>query len=107
MLCQRYCYQMWRDNFGRLGGGSADTTSNVVIIGTFPVTMRVTPSLANSTVSNFFIGGVSLSSVNIAYTTNDLMAFNATIGSASLTVGVFYQLVSGANNQYLRFEAEL
>lgn len=105
-MCQRYCYQMWRDTLGRLGGGSADTTSNVVVIGTFPVTMRATPTLASSTAGNFNVGG-TVSSFNVAYTTNDLMAFNATTTSPVLTIGTFYQLTSAANNQFLRFEAEL
>lgn len=105
-MCQRYCYQMWRDNFGRLGGGSADTTSNVVVIGTFPVTMRTTPTLASSTAGNFN-AGTTVASFNVAYTTADLMAFNATTTSAVLTVGVYYQLTSSANNQFIRFDAEL
>lgn len=105
-LCQRYCYQLWRDNFGRFGFGSADTTSNVVVIGTFPVTMRTTPTLASSTVSNFS-SGAAVSSFAVAYTQADAFAFNSTVVGTPLTIGVTYQLTSTANNQFIRFEAEL
>jgi hypothetical protein len=117
-LCQRYCVNYRSADvagaFLRYGVGQCDTTTNSDIVFTYPVPMRVTPTVTTTgTASNYAVysGGstTACSSVpTINVSSSYLIATINALVASGLTVGRACALLSNNNNtSYLLFSAEL
>jgi hypothetical protein len=117
-LCQRYCvnYRSADSNtaYFRYGVGQCDTTTNSDIVFTYPVPMRVIPTVTTTgTASNYGVySGGSITACSSVPTINGASSYlNATINAtvaSGLTVGRACALLSNNNNtSYLLFSAEL
>jgi hypothetical protein len=117
-LCQRYCVNYRSADSGsaflRYGVGQCDTTTNSDIVFTYPVPMRVTPTVTTTgTASNYGVySGGAITACSSVPTINASSSYlkatiNATVASG-LTVGRACALLSNNNNtSYLLFSAEL
>ncbi len=117
-LAQRYCVNYRSADSGsaffRYGVGQCDTTTNSDIVFTYPVPMRVTPTVTTTgTASNYGVySGGAITACSSVPTVNASSSYlNATINAvvaSGLTVGRACALLSNNNNtSYLLFSAEL
>jgi hypothetical protein len=91
-LCQRYCTKIAPTaTNASLGTGFARTTTTVHAVRELPVQMRTTPTLAFSAAADFqvqYLGSVITTTAMAASELSaDTIAFQATVGAASLTAG--------------------
>jgi hypothetical protein len=117
-LCQRYCVNYRSADSGsaflRYGVGQCDSTTNSDIVFTYPVPMRVTPTVTTTgTASNYgvYSGGATTACSSVPAINPGSSYLNATITASvasGLTLGRACTLLSNNNNtSYLLFSAEL
>ena len=114
-LCQRYYYKIQADDTSYLfGSGGATSATAGVFIGTFPITLRTTPSALeqNGTASHYTVntGGTDrASSAVVAFqsiTTQNSWAVTTTVASGQ-TAGLSGFLYAQNITAYLGWSAEL
>jgi hypothetical protein len=114
--CQRYYYRLGGDQtYQLLSYGPAHSTTRAYIPIRFPVTMRTIPSSIDwSTLalqrdpSQSIYSVTSLANLNNNGSGRDVFGLDVTIGSASLSAGTPYILMTnGSTSAYLGFSAEL
>lgn len=114
--CQRYYYRLGGDQtYQLLSYGPAHSTTRAYIPIRFPVTMRTIPSSIDwSTLalqrdpSQSIYSVTSLANLNNNGSGRDVFGLDVTIGSASLSAGTAYILMTnGSTSAYLGFSAEL
>lgn len=114
--CQRYYYRLGGDQtYQLLSYGPAHSTTRAYIPIRFPVTMRTVPSSIDwSTLalqrdpSQSIYSVTSLANLNNNGSGRDVFGLDVTIGSASLSAGTAYILMTnGSTSAYLGFSAEL
>lgn len=114
--CQRYYYRLGGDQtYQLLSYGPAHSTTRAYIPIRFPVTMRTIPSSIDwSTLalqrdpSQSIYSVTSLANLNNNGSGRDVFGLDVTIGSASLSAGTPYILITnGSTSAYLGFSAEL
>jgi hypothetical protein len=105
-LCQRYYIRYSGD--GRFHGGRTETTAAAVAAWSFPVEMRITPTVASGTIGNITINDVSVnaaaSSLSSAFSTSKAFAQGINCAAVTASRPIFIGFASGS---YLDASAEL
>jgi hypothetical protein len=114
--CQRY---YWRAtsvaNFAQYGGNPAYDTANLFVAINLPVTMRVAPSILDTSATSTFtcenssaVSATALTSLSLNTNSNPNIGVVTVVKTASFTSGLYYKLISNSTTSgYIGFSGEL
>jgi hypothetical protein len=114
--CQRY---YWRAtsvaNFAQYGGNPAYDTANLFVAINLPVTMRVAPSVLDTSATSTFtcenssaVSATALTSLSLNTNSNPNIGVVTVVKTASFTSGLYYKLISNSTTSgYIGFSGEL
>ena len=102
--CQRYCYRVGAPTLQSLGAGYSPTATLAGIIVSFPVTMRVNPTMSVSSGAGFTVNGAATTNVAAAANGVGGMQVNLTTSGQGAGAGVTANVTA---NNWIGFDAEL